>query len=224
MDKITVIQHNVAHWKPHRHNLINTYRTLDPDIILINSHGLKEEESLKIAGYTTYKVNISNELHDGSAILVKNNIKHKIKDDYITNLLQITVETSIGSVNFATTYIPPRRFCFPYPDFHSLASNNTPTYILADLNAKHHTLGDNNINTVGIVIKNMMDINTLNHIGPNFSTFITTNSQTTPDIILSNKHTYQNYYAERGPVTASDHLPIILTIAASFIKKKGKLG
>ena len=119
--------------KPNRHNLVNTYKTIDPDIILINSHGMKDEEQIKIYGYTTYKINTSNELHDGSAILVKSNILHKIKDDFITDVLQITIETSIGPVNFATTYIPPRRLFFPYPDFHSLASNNQPTYILADL-------------------------------------------------------------------------------------------
>ena len=223
MDKVTIIQHNVAHWNPYRHTLTNIYRDLDPDILLINSHGLHENEMLKIYGYTTYKVNSTNELHDGSAILIKSNIQHKIKDDFITDILQVTIETNIGPVNFATTYIPPRRHFFPYPDFHSLTSNSTPTYILADLNAKHHILGHNSNNTVGTGIKNMIDINRLTHLGPNFSTYFSANYHSTPDIILANRHIYHNHYIERGPATASDHLPIIFTISASATKKLGPL-
>lgn len=36
---ITILQHNVRHWKTHKYDLYNTYRVIDPDIILINEHG-----------------------------------------------------------------------------------------------------------------------------------------------------------------------------------------
>ena len=58
----------------------------------------------------------------------------------------------------------------------------------------------------------------LAHLGPNFPTYITSGTHTKPDIILCNKHIYHNHYSELGPVTASDHLPIIFTITASAIK------
>lgn len=74
MYTIKIIQHNVAHWKPNRHNLTNIYKEIDPHIVLMNSHGLKEEP-LNIYIYTTHKINTSNYLHDGSAILVKHQIK-----------------------------------------------------------------------------------------------------------------------------------------------------
>lgn len=53
---------------------------------LINSHGLKESENLKIDRYDSYTKNVFNEINDGIAIeiLVKNNIMHKIKDDLFT--------------------------------------------------------------------------------------------------------------------------------------------
>ena len=75
MDKITVLQHNTLHWKTHKNNLILSYQTIDPDLILLNSHGVRNEETLKIYGYNTYKINSSNENNDGSAILIKNSNK-----------------------------------------------------------------------------------------------------------------------------------------------------
>jgi len=86
MDKLKIVQHNVAHWRPYKHNLTNIYRIIDPDIILINSHGMRAGESLKIYGYITHKINSNNELDDGSAILVKSYIKHKVTDDFITDI------------------------------------------------------------------------------------------------------------------------------------------
>lgn len=74
-NKLTILQHNVAHWKAYIYILLNTYREINPHLILINSHGLKSEEILKIYGCTSHKVNTSNELHDGSAILIKSDIK-----------------------------------------------------------------------------------------------------------------------------------------------------
>lgn len=75
-------------------------------------------------------------MHDGSTILVKSQIKHKIKDYIILDILQVTIETSTGPVNIATTYLS-------IPDFYQLASNTAPTYIIGDLSAKHRILEDN---------------------------------------------------------------------------------
>ena len=218
MDNVKILQHNVAHWAPYRHILTNTYMTINPHIILINSHGLKTEENIKIQGYTSHKINSSNELHDGCAILVKDNIKHRIKDNYMTDILQITIETHTGPINIATTYLPPRRPYLPIPDFHQLASNNEPTYIIADFNAKHHILGDHYCNTVGNGLKLFIDNNKLQHLGPNFPTYYSHNAQTTPDIVFANKNTYHNHTIEAGPVTPSDHIPIILNITTQTIK------
>lgn len=43
MNTIKIVQHNVAHWRPNRYNINNTYREIDPEIILIQSHGMKEK-------------------------------------------------------------------------------------------------------------------------------------------------------------------------------------
>lgn len=83
----------------------------------------------------------------------------------------------------------------PYPlipDFHKLASNNSPTEIIGDLNAKQRILGDNHDNAVEKGLEMLIDNNKLIHLGPDFPTFISHNSHTNSDIILCNNKIYQS--------------------------------
>lgn len=61
--------------------------------------------------YNAYTRNTRDEAHDGTAMLIKHNIKHIIDDFFITNLLQVTV-TRLGNISIATTYLPPKRPLF----------------------------------------------------------------------------------------------------------------
>ena len=216
--KLIIISHNVQHWKTRRDNLINCYMEFNPDVIILNSHGLKSEETLKIKGYNIFKINSSEEINDGSAIAVKENIKYKIYDDYITDLIAIEILTETGPIIIGTTYIPPRRLFFPYPDIHKLSTNNTPTYLIGDLNAKHRILGDSRNNTVGKGIVRLINEGKLEHLGPNFPTLIRQTGATTPDIILGNRKTYHYMNTKVGPATTSDHLPIIITLSTKPIQ------
>ncbi len=112
----------------------------NPDLILLNSHGVKSSEELKIPGYKVYKINYSENVSDGSAIAVKYNIKHKLYDDFDTDFLAVEIET---------TYLPPRRPFLPYTDMHMLLSISIPTYILGDFNGRYTLLGNRDNNAVG---------------------------------------------------------------------------
>lgn len=46
-------------------------------------------------GYDCYSKYIYNEYHDGIAVLIKKNINHRIKADFITNLLELEIKTSL---------------------------------------------------------------------------------------------------------------------------------
>ena len=93
---ILILQHKVRNWGTNKYTFTNTYRDINPDIILINSHGLKANNNIKIHSYTTYQINTSEEYSDGSAILVKHNLKHRIQEKYDTDMLQVTIETDTG--------------------------------------------------------------------------------------------------------------------------------
>lgn len=218
MDTITIIQHNVHTWNTNKFLLSNTYLQQNPDIILLNSTGVKDTETIKVFGYNTYKINSQNTLHDGSAILVKTNIQHRITDDFDTDVLQVTISTITGPINIATTYLPPRRPYLPFTDFHRLATQNAPTYIIGDLNARHTVLNYNDCNNVGKAIKKLIDNKKLNYQGPHFHTFFSSNNTSTPDIILTNNKTYHNMEIKPGPTTSSDHIPILIKITTHAIK------
>ena len=217
INSIKIIQHNVLQWNNRRISLANTYRTLDLDIILINSHCLPDENNMKIFGYHLHKKNTLNSQSDGTAIAVRRNITYKLIDDFISDLLAIEITTSTGKIMIATLYQPPARNFLPIPDFTKLFRRNCPVYMLADLNANHPTLGYTHTNTKGRQINTLVQNRLIQHIGPDFPTFYTHRRGTTPDIVLTNYRTYHNTNFEPGPLTTSDHIPIIFTISTTPI-------
>ncbi len=168
---LKIIQHNILNWRTNKQTLIINYITNDPDIIVLNSHGLKSSEELKIPGYRIYKINYSESLSDGSAIAIKYNIKHKLYDDSDTDFLAVELHTSLGPIIIATTDLPPRRPFLPYTDMHRLLSNNIPTYILGDFNARHTAFGNRDNNTVGRSLVNLINQGGMVYLGPHFPTF-----------------------------------------------------
>ena len=180
-NEIKIIQHNVLNWKTNKQSLLINYKFNNPDIILINSHGLRSYEELKIPGYRIYEINYSEEVSDGSAIVVKYNIKHKLYDDFDTDFLAVEIERNLGPIIIATTYLPPRRAFLPYPDILRLLSNNIPTYILGNFNGRHTVFGNKENNTVGKSLINLINQGKMLHLGPHFPTFLRHNTSTNPD-------------------------------------------
>lgn len=216
LNSIVILQHNTLHWETNKFNLTNTYLQINPDIILLNSHGVKTHDSLYIKGYTTYRKNNTNQKYDGSAVLIKSHIKHRIIDDFITDVIELRIETPLGTLSIATTYLPPRRPYLPFPDIHKLLHNNHPTYIIGDLNAKHRLLGNTYNNTVGNGLATFINRGKAIHLGPNFPTFFT-NNMSTPDIVISNNKAIHNILINPGPITSSDHLPVIVKLTSTAI-------
>ena len=107
INTIKIIQHNVNHWQNKKFGLYNTYRHIDPDIILLNDTSLLNDKPLKIQQYTVYTKNIKNTLSRGTAIAIKSHISHRIHDDFETDLLAITIDTRQGPMTIATDYVPP---------------------------------------------------------------------------------------------------------------------
>ena len=214
-NSISILQHNVCTWNNKKYELYNTYRHINPDIILINDHGLCDGKEIKLQNYVTYTCNRQNTLHKGTAIAIKQNIEHII-NNFETDLIAVTVQTRQGPITIATDYIPPNSYMHG-PDYQSLISYTHPVYLIADLNARHQILGTSNNNTVGKNLYRYISVGKLQHIGPNFPTFITNRSSTKPDIVLGNKEIFHNILLEPGPVTSSDHIPIVAKITANPI-------
>ena len=132
VNRIKIIQHNVQHWHTKRHALCNIYTREDAHIILINSHGLIDEQLLKIQNYNVHQYNKNNEQHSGTAIAIRRDIQYKLLDDFYTDMTGVTLETAEGPIHIVTTYVPPRELHIHYPDFYNILRIQEPVYILGD--------------------------------------------------------------------------------------------
>lgn len=218
MRTIKILQHNVQTWSNKKFALSNIYNNIDPDIILINDHSLTNNSPLKIFNYHTYTCNKENEPHAGAAIAIKSHIPYKLHDNFHSDMLAITIETLQGPITIGTAYIPPRIGYINYIDFHTLLNRPHPVYLFADLNASHPSLGNASANHSGKQLHSLIAQGKITHIGPYFPTLITHRSTTSPDRVLHNNRAFHNIHLQPGPITPSDHIPIIGTISANPIQ------
>ena len=213
---LTVLQHNVLAWtKKRKFNLANQYLAHGPDVILLNSHGNKEKDRIKIFPYRFYQQNRSQQRSDGVAIGVRHGIAHTITRDFSSEVMAVTIDTAHGKLTIATAYLPPRRDYLPVNDFLRLATTPHPTYILGDLNPHHRVFGyQAPENNVGRSLVDMINRGLWTHLGPNFKTYHAWNASTTPDLVLANQRAHWNTVIEPGPSGLSDHIPILFKISA----------
>ena len=215
---LTILQHYVQTWNTKRHTLANIYNSIDPDILLLNETSVKNTDHLKIFNYNVFKTNKRNEQFAGAAIAIKKNITAQIEDDYYQDFISATIQTVHGPITVATRYIPPRQAYINSIDLNKIFNRRHPAYLVGDLNAYHRTFGYSNNNLRGNQVVTLINANKCKHIGPFFDTRITANTTRKPDIALTNKQAHLNTYLKAGPLTPSDHLPIIMKISTNPIQ------
>ena len=125
-------------------------------------------------------------------------------------------------MTIASDYIPPNSPFLHYIDYLSLLNRQETVVILGDLNARHRIFGHNDNNPIGRNIKTLIDMDKCRHVGPDFPTLLRHNSTTSPDIVLTNNRAFQNIDIRPGPMTPSDHIPMIATITCNPIPIKIK--
>ena len=218
MNSLKIIQHNCNTWQNKQFELANVYKNHNPDIILLNDIGKLEGVRISIPSFDVHTRNTTNRIHGGTAIAIRSNIKYRLHDDFETDLLAVTVETRQGPLTIATDYIPPSVGYINFIDYNYLLNRRFPVYLFGDLNARHSILGHGNNNTVGNNLSLLIEQNRVRHLGPNFPTLIRGTGCTTPDIVLCNRSAFHNVHFEEGPLTSSDHIPIIARISGNPIQ------
>ena len=168
-------------------------------------------------GFNVYQRNYRDEDHAGVAIAVKRSIKHKVIDDFNEDFLALELQSNRGTFIIGTAYMPPRRSYFPYPDIMKILRRNIPAYLIGDLNARHTSLGQSSNNLMGKEIVRLINQNMITHLGPEFDTFLSPTGKGKPDIVLGNRNIYMNMAIKQGPITTSDHIPLIITLATKPI-------
>ena len=194
------------------------YRQYDPDVILINGHGNKETDNIKIWPYYVHQKNRTQTRTDGVAIAIKPTLQYKLLDNFSEDTLAIKIQTQQGPLIIATIYQPPRRAYLPTQDILALLRHSVPTYIIGDLNCAHTTFGYDYSNTAGNSLVRLMGDRRLRHLGPHFPTYHRQDTATTPDIIIANNLAHHNIHTKQGDISTSDHIPIITRISTNPIQ------
>ena len=220
LQDIKIVQHNVMHWTKERAiGLCNYYRHENPDLILLNSTSIINNEIIKIYNYNVVQKNTLNERHAGVAIAIEKTINYRILDDFVDDILGVELSTSKGPIIILTNYSPPRRNFIPIGEIENILQRNIPVYFAGDINAHIPAIGYAQYNNNGRAIKNLIDRDKIKLMGPDFRTFIHRNGK--PDLIFSNKLAFLNFAIIRGNLTSSDHLPVILKLSTKPIAKEG---
>lgn len=87
------------------------------------------------------------------------------------------------------------------------------------MNAHSRNLNYNRENRVGKGLNRFLIRGSLIYLGPNFPTFYGRATATSSDIILGNNKIVHNITIIPGPLTTSDHIPIIMEITTKAITK-----
>lgn len=218
--KVSLATINVDGVNNKYHELIYFVQNNNLDLIVITETKLKENERLKIRGYTTYRKDRDNQHRGGGvAILIKNSIPHVLlgsrSDSSIENL---AIKLQDGTIVIGV-YNNPRNILNTH-DLNNLLNWGSNTLIIGDLNGRHPDWGCNRHNPNGNTVKLFVENNGLILAAPNRPTLFPYNRNNTPSTI--DYIIYRNIHKVSKPLSvyavSSDHNAIISKFNAKYDK------
>jgi len=142
-----IIQHNVRNYNNNKSLLHSSWHKVDPDVILLNSICINPNNDNQKIEYKEYKsYSTPKGLHNGSAILIKKNIKHAVTRTGDDHLLAVTLNTMGGLLTVAIFYRPyddkKPNSKIPHQLFNRLFNRSHPVILMGNLNLKHKSLAN----------------------------------------------------------------------------------
>jgi exonuclease III len=99
-------------WK-HAHEIPHFLKLYDIDILFISDTHFTDRSYIKVPTYVIYDTPHPDETaHGGTAIIIRQNIKHHIREAYKQEHIQATsvvLKDNVGELNIAAVYSPPNR-------------------------------------------------------------------------------------------------------------------
>lgn len=197
------------------------------DVLLISETHFTDRSYLKIPNYTLYFTNHpDNTAHGGSAILVRDTIKHYelpvFKEDYL-QASNIVIEDWLGPITVSAIYCPPRHV-ITHVQFRRFFDTLGNRFIAGgDFNAKHQEWGSRLATPRGRQLLRVMNDNHLNHFSTGEPTYWPTDMRKIPDLLdfFVSKGINQNYTEIKSCLDlSSDHSPVILNISTEVFQKQ----
>lgn len=210
----------------HRQELLTFINHNKIDVLLISETHFTDRSYFSIPNYAVYCSNHpDNTAHGGSAVIIKNTIKHYVLPEIQMDYLQaasIVVEDSSGPLTLSAVYFPPR-FNVTEQNFEQFFNGLGNKFLSGgDYNAKHQEWGSRLATPRGRTLLSVINRNNLNFSSTGEPTYWPSDINKTPDLLdfFVSKGISPNYVnVESCLDLSSDHSPIIMTYSLSVMQK-----
>ena len=198
-------------------------QTNNVDILLVSETHFTEKSYFQIPNYKTYHtMHPDGSAHGGSAVIIRNNIKHHETVPYRTDEIQATnvrVEDWSGPFTVSAVYSPPKHK-LKMADYEKFLNTLGHRFIAGgDYNAKHLSWGSRIITTKGRQLKMTIEKLKLNVISSGQPTYWPTDKNKIPDVIdfFITKGIPSNFISCKTSLElSSDHSPVEMILKRSI--------
>lgn len=196
------------------------------DIALISETHLTKQSNVRIKGFQIYDtIHPSNNARGGSAVIIRENIKHYEEQKYSTGPIQATtvkIRTNKWQYNVTAVYCPPR---------HNLKKDDYSAFLRSlgnrfvcggDFNCKHLYWGSRISNAKGKELYSAGNELNCSFLSSGKPSYWPTDPGKLPDLIdfFITRGVSSNYTkVDTSLDLSSDHTPVILTLSDTVISK-----
>ena len=220
MNSLRICYWNANGLSQHKYEVQQFLQMQDIDVLLISETHFTHKNCFRINGYYTYDTkHPSGRACGGTAIIIRDNIKHFPLPEYKTDHIQATsVNISENKTTISSVYCPPK-YNINRDQFTDYFSTLGPRFLAAgDFNAKHTFWGSRLITPRGRQLLDAMSINKLDSISSGQPTYWPTDTNKIQDLI--DFAIIKNLKRESITVIpslnlSSDHSPTMLALTAS---------
>ncbi|PNF19341.1 putative RNA-directed DNA polymerase from transposon X-element [Cryptotermes secundus] len=194
--------------------------------MLISETHFTNKSYIKIPNFNIYHTNHPDgTAHAGTAVMIRNNIKHYEKEGYKQENIQATsvvVQEHSSEITISSIYCPPKHNN-KHKDFeHFFKTLGNNFLVGGDFNSKNVQWGSRLTNSKGRELLATMNSNNLSYLTTGQPTYWPTDSRKTPDILdfcVTKGLNTKKFLVESSLDLTSDHTPIIVTMYAQILEK-----
>jgi exonuclease III len=197
------------------------------DIVLISESHATNRSVIKISKYTVYYANHPDgRAHGGSAIIIKNSLRHYELEPYITEKIQsakVKIQTPTCSITIAAIFSLPRHMVSTLEYQHYFNTLCSRCLVAGDWNAKRTNWGSRLITLKG---KNLLDAiqqDNLRYLSTGEPTYWPTDGNNIPDLLnfaITKRLSAIHCEIQSNYDLNSDHSPIITTVTTVILFKE----
>lgn len=197
------------------------------DVCLLSETHSTKQSYLKIHGYQIYQtIHPDNQARGGTAVIIKNHIKHHEMQQYQSKETQLTVVEIISAkqrLQVAAIYCPPR-YNLKKSDYLNILQHMNGRFIVGgDLNAKHTDWGSRLTTTKGRELRQAIKEMGCDIHSTGKPTYWPTDTSKVPDLIdffISRQVSPNFIELEDNFDMDSDHSAVIFTLSERIIRKE----